>query len=120
MRSVRISSLFLCLMAVLVVSPAAPLRAQDAVTGDIRCLVIMLQAAHDADADIRQAGAIGSVYYFGRLEGRVTMPDLERLVAESIATMTPDLFAMEKVRCTGMVIERGQLLTDMGDRLAGR
>jgi hypothetical protein len=107
-------------MAVLVVSPATPVRAQNAVSDDIRCLVIMLQAAHDSDADIRQAGAIGSVYYFGRLEGRVAMPDLERLVTEAIAAMTPDLFAMEKVRCTGTVIERGQLLTDMGDRVAGR
>jgi len=75
-------------------------KAQDATTvADVRCVVIGLQIYDSSDAARQASGIWLSLYYLGRLHGRIPQLDIENLVVQEANKMTPTESASEAKRC---------------------
>jgi len=106
---------------------AAPANAQSdqgvamsaATRADLQCFVLNLVAVGSATEDeIKQAGSIGTMYFFGKL--RVEAPDLDLVAAvrqelESFQG-NPKAAAIAEA-CDSEVAERGSDLTQFGEEL---
>jgi len=73
-----------------------------------------------ADASRQSAGTMLTLYYIGRLEGRLPKLDLEELIVKEITTMMPDEFDSETKRCGLGLTEKGRQITTIGSDIAER
>jgi hypothetical protein len=101
---------------------SAQARAQDAETiADVRCFIAgVLIVARTSDPTQRSAGMMLSLYYIGRLDGRVPKLDLEELVIKEVSTMTTFDFSSEAKRCGASLTDRGQEITQIGNDMVER
>jgi len=89
-------------------------------TADARCVIIGIKLAGMADASRQSAGTMLTLYYIGRLEGRLPKLDLEELIVKEITTMMPDEFDSETKRCGLGLTEKGRQITTIGSDIAER
>ena len=61
-----------------------------------------------------------TLYYVGRLEGRVPKLDLKGFIVKEIARMMPDDFDSETKRCGLGLTEKGRQITRIGNDIAER
>lgn len=107
----------LCLLAL----ASAQVRAEDDTTiADVRCVVVGLRLSNDADARQRSAGLMTTLYYMGRLDGRVPALDLEAALLKEINTMTASDYVSEGMRCGAALSARGEQVTQIGKDLSER
>src|SRR5260370_16462066 len=101
---------------------SAQAPAQDAETiADVRCLIVGMKFAGMADPTQQSAGMMLSMYYIGRLDGRVPKLDIEALMIKEIITMTTSDYGSEAKRCGASLTDKGQAITRIGKtRLARR
>jgi hypothetical protein len=97
-------------------------RAQDTETiADVHCIIVGLRFSGMEDPNQRTAGSMLSIYYIGRLDGRVRELDLEELIVKEAGTMTNrDLFAAEAKRCGATLAARGKEITQLGKDIVER
>src|SRR5690348_7528152 len=96
-------------------------RAQDAETiADVRCVIVGVLLVQKADPTQRSAGSMLSMYYIGRLDGRVPKLDLEELIIKEGSTMTNSDFSAEAKRCGATLSARGQEITQIGKDIVER
>jgi hypothetical protein len=97
---------------------SAQTRAQEAETiADVRCVVVGTRLAQMADPTQRSAGMMLSMYYIGRLDGRVPKLDLEELLIKELSMMTTSDYGSEAKRCGGALQTRGQEIARIGKDL---
>lgn len=95
--------------------------AQDAETiADIRCLIVGVKLAGMADPAQRLTGTMASLYYVGRLDGRVPTLDIEDLIIKEIAVMTTSDYGSEAKRCGASITDKGQEITRIGNDMIVR
>ena len=97
----------------LLLAAAAP---DDVAMQDAQCLLALGHLGSSDDESTRQAGQIGSQYFFGRLDGR-SVPDLEALLNEAAATMKVEDLEGTLQRCAALLQKRGQALQAIGERM---
>jgi hypothetical protein len=96
-------------------------RAQDVETiADVRCVIVGVLLVQKADPAQRTAGSMLSMYYIGRLDGRVPKLDLEELILKEGGTMTNADFGAEAKRCGETLAARGQEITRIGQDIVAR
>jgi hypothetical protein len=87
------------------------------VTGDVRCLLTMeAYASNKANA---QAGAVGVIFFEGRLTARAPNLDLTAALKTEAARMTPTDFQSELRRCGALVQQAMQSLQTAQANLQG-
>ncbi len=114
------NTLLTMLVGALTLCPAqAP--AQDAETiADVRCVIVGMKFAGMADPTQRSAGMMLSMYYIGRLDGRVPKLDIEALMIKEISTMTTTDYGFEAKRCGASLTDKGQEITRIGKDIVER
>ena len=96
-------------------------RAQDVETvSDVRCVVIGMRLAGMADASQQSAGLMLSLYYIGRLDGRVPMLNLEDLMIKELSKMTSSDYNSEAKRCGASLTDKGQQIARIGKEMTER
>lgn len=124
----RLSKTFLSLATGLALLGAAPLAgAQTAPTAtsskdqDLRCFVVMGRIAAVDDKDTAQAGAIGMLYFTGKLDGQgVAEKALEDQAFAISQKMSDEALQKEAGVCGDLLEKRGAALSSMGDRIGVR
>ena len=61
-----------------------------------------------------------SMYYIGRLDGRVPKLDIEELMIKEISTMTTSDYGSEAKRCGASLTDKGQEITRIGKDMVER
>jgi hypothetical protein len=93
-------------------------HAQDVETAaDVRCLVVGIQMSRSLDATQHSSAMMVVMYYLGRIDRAVPGPNLEGLVANTASQMSTSEFQTEAARCGKSLIEKGQLLQQIGSNL---
>jgi hypothetical protein len=86
---------------------------------DIRCVIVAMQLSVSNDPAQRTGGSMLAMYYVGRLD-QYPAKVLEDAIFKELPAMTPDLFKFEAGRCGGILIEKGQVLTQIGKNITQR
>ena len=108
------NTLFAVLVGALALA-SAPARAQDAETiADVRCVIVGLLLVQKTDANQRSSGQMLSMYYIGRLDGRVPKLDLEELLIREGNSMTESDINSEAIRCGASLRDKGQEIVRIG------
>jgi len=95
--------------------------AQDAETiADVRCVIVGMKLVGIADPTQQSAGMMLSMYYIGRLDGRVPKLDIEELMIKEISTMTTSDYGSEAKRCGASLTDKGQEITRIGKDMVER
>lgn len=111
----------LSVLAGILMSSPLQASAQDVETiADVRCLVVGFKLAENVDAALRSAGMMLSIYYIGRLDGRVPSLDIEDLLIKEVTTMTPTDYGSEAKRCGASLADKGQEITRIGKDMIER
>jgi len=86
---------------------------------DIRCLMVGMRLSTFSDAAQRTGGNMLAIYYFGRLE-KFSAQQLEDAILKESLTIKPEDFQAESSRCGRILMEKGQVITKIGDDLVRR
>jgi hypothetical protein len=90
-------------------------QAQDSETiGDVRCVVVGIKIGGTSNAAQQSAGLLLTMYYIGRLDGRVPKLDFEGLLAKEAIKMTALEFKSEASRCGIHLTQKGEQITKIG------
>jgi hypothetical protein len=96
-------------------------EAQEAVNiADIRCVVVGMKLSEMVNSPDQSRGILLTLYYIGRLDGRVPQLDIENLLIEENSKMTSSDYASEAKRCGTGLAEKGQQITKVGKDLIER
>ena len=95
--------------------------AQEAVNiADIRCVVVGMKLAGVASSADQSRGFLLTLYYIGRLDGRVPKLDIENLLIAETSKMTSSDDAEEAKRCGAALVDKGEQIAKIGKDLIDR
>lgn len=107
-------------LASLLTCAALPAKADDqALRADIRCTIVGVLMV-DKGGQAGSLGMLASLYFLGKVDGRVPDADLEKLMTEEILKMNPALVESEAKRCGAELSERGKNLKTIGGDIQDR
>jgi hypothetical protein len=86
---------------------------------DIRCVIVAMQISVSADTNQRTGGNMLAMYYVGRLD-KYPARAIEDAIFKEMPAMTPDFFKTEAGRCGKILMEKGQVLTQIGNSITQR
>jgi hypothetical protein len=86
---------------------------------DIRCLIVGMQLSTATDTNQRTGGNMLTIYYFGRLE-HYSAKVLEDAIFKESLIIKPAEFESEAGRCGRTLMEKGQVITQIGSNLSRR
>jgi hypothetical protein len=86
---------------------------------DIRCVIVAMQISVTTDTNQRTGGNMLAMYYVGRLD-KYPAKVIEDAIFKELPAMTPDLFKTEADRCGRILMEKGQVLTQIGNSISQR
>jgi hypothetical protein len=93
--------------------------AQNAETiADIRCLAVGIKVTEQNNSSQQSAGTMLTLYYIGRLEGRISKLDIENLLSSEIRNMASVEYAAEAKRCAASLAEAGQQIARIGEAVS--
>jgi hypothetical protein len=78
---------------------------------DIRCVIVAMQLSITTDTNQRTGGNMLAMY-----PAKV----IEEAIFKELPAMTPDLFKTEAGRCGRILMEKGQVLTQIGNSVTQR
>ena len=83
---------------------------------DLTCMAVFLTIADSEDVQMQQAGTIGSLFFYGRLQGRAPEVNwFERLAAYAEAVTMDELMGHAQ-ECGGIVERVGQEMVDYSEQ----
>lgn len=86
---------------------------------DLTCMAVFLAVADSDDPEMQQAGAVGSLFFYGRLQGRAPDVDwFERLAAYADTVSLEELFSHGE-ECGGIVEQVGQDMVAYAEQHGG-
>jgi hypothetical protein len=96
-------------------------EAQETVTiEDVRCVVIGMRLSGGSNAADETRGIWMTLYYLGRLDGRVPKLDIENLLIQESKKMTASDYASAMKRCGAGLVGKGEQITKIGKDLIKR
>lgn len=87
---------------------------------DIRCVAVGMKLAGAANSSDQTRGFLLTLYYIGRLDGRVPKLDIENLLIVEGSKMSSSDDASEAKRCGASLVEKGEQITKIGKDLIER
>lgn len=101
--------------AVAQTKPERPLTAEE--TADLHCMAIYsVLASQPGQAE---SAAVGVFYFLGKLEGRDARTDWLERFNTFVAGLTDAELSANAQRCGQVLIDKGQALTELGQRMTG-
>ena len=101
-------------------SPIPAAYAEDSPpAADIRCVIVAMQISISNDTNQRTGGNMLAMYYVGRLD-KYPAKAIEDGIFKELPAMTPDLFKSEADRCGRSLMEKGEVLTQIGNSITNR
>jgi hypothetical protein len=94
--------------------PERPLTAEE--TADLHCMAIYSVLASQPEQ--AASAAVGVFYFLGRLEGRDAQTDWLERFHKFVTPLTEADLNANTQRCGQALIDRGQALTELGERMA--
>ena len=95
--------------------------AQESVNiADVRCVAVGMKLAGAANSADQSRGFLLTLYYLGRLDGRVPKLDIENLLIAEGSKMTSSDDASEAKRCGARLAVKGEQITKIGKDLIER
>jgi hypothetical protein len=85
---------------------------------DLRCILALTQLAKMDKPEFQQAGMMASLYYIGRLDGRVPDLDLEGALEREFKAMTPPEYGPLLQSCGATMQGRGAKISEIGANLS--
>lgn len=117
MRTHRSLAILIAILAL----PSMRVVAQDATTtADIRCVVVGMQMSGSVNSPLQPRGILLTLFYLGRLDGRVPELDIESLLIEQAGKMSDADYASEGRRCDAGLTQKGQQIIELGKHLIER
>jgi hypothetical protein len=108
------------LLLLAAVASFSPAQAEDVPSSaDIRCLMIGMRMSAVADPNQRTGGNMLAIYYFGRLE-KFSPKQLEEAILKESLSVKPEDFLADSSRCGKILMEKGHVITQIGDDLVRR
>lgn len=103
-------------MAAAIFAGSAQAQNADALAADTRCAMLGLSMAGAANAtdEQRQAGAMLSLYFVGKMYGASPGIDLRAAINQQASSLTPELMQSESRRCGEEFRTLGQTLSSLG------
>ena len=103
-------------MAAAIFAGSAHAQSADALAADTRCAMLGLSMAGASTAtdEQRQAGAMLSLYFVGKMYGRSPGIDLRAAINQQATSLTADLMQSESRRCGEEFRTLGQTLSALG------
>ena len=85
---------------------------------DARCVVVAMHMATLNSPQQRSTGVMLAIYYLGRLDGRSSGEDTERLIEDEARKMTPAELRSDAVRCGKVLTRKGREMMRIGADLS--
>jgi hypothetical protein len=92
----------------------------DPLTFDLRCMVVASILRESQEPGVRAAGTGAALFFFGRVDARLSDAELERRLAAEAATIRPEDHGQMMRACGAFMQARGQALIAVGQRIAAR
>ena len=109
------------ILAALFVSTFAQSSPQpDPLTFDLRCMIAASNLRESTDATARASGTAAALFYFGRIDARLTEAELERRLAAEAAIIPTENRSQLMRDCGAFMSARGQALIRIGQRISAR
>ena len=86
---------------------------------DVRCVIVAMQISISNDTNQRTGGNMLAMYYVGRLD-KYPAKAIEDAIFKELPALTPDLFKSEANRCGKSLMEKGEVLTQIGNSITNR
>jgi hypothetical protein len=90
------------------------LAADASVVSDTRCVIVGMQLSSVANSPQVTKGILMTMYYLGRLDGRLQEVDLQSLIVGELKKMSDADFASAKSRCDTELNAKGNEVTQIG------
>jgi hypothetical protein len=105
-------------LAAAALSAAPPASADDVkTTQDIRCVIVGATLVGSDDPQLKQLGTLSVLYFWGRLQGRDSMANIDARVLEEEAKMSAADVTAQAKTCEALVIAAGQDIQDLSKTL---
>jgi hypothetical protein len=103
-------------MATAIFAGSAQAQTADAFAADTRCAMLGLSmaGAPNATDEQRQAGAMLSLYFVGKMHGRSPGIELRAAINQQASSLTPEVAQSESRRCSEEFRVLGQTLQALG------
>ncbi|HEY3798103.1 MAG TPA: hypothetical protein VGL58_07085 [Caulobacteraceae bacterium] len=97
--------------------PATPLPPADPTTTDIRCIIVGGALSQNSDPDLQKLGNASMLYFWGRLEGRGALQNINARVIQEAAQLTAAQLTAEVNVCGAILTGATQGLQGLGDAI---
>jgi hypothetical protein len=108
------------LAALLLSTLAQAEQPPDPLTFDLRCMIVAASLRESQDANTRAAASGASLFFFGRVDSRLTEAELERRLTEESAAVLAGNRAEIMRACGAFMQVRGQAMIAIGQRMMAR
>ena len=106
------------IIAGLAIAAAAPAAAQT-VDQDVKCMLASnVFATQEKDPQRKQIAQASALYYFGRVDGRVPLPQLKDKILTVGKSFTPATLGPVMTTCARQLQDRQKALQDVGRQVA--
>lgn len=99
------------------VAPVVAQTTDVSMTADARCVIVGARLAASTDPSQKDRATMLIVYYIGKLDGRASGLNLERLIVDQAVHMTSADYPTELLRCSEALAVEGQEITRIGNEL---
>jgi phage FluMu protein gp41 len=107
------------MVAIPLLTLSANLHAQDAKTiDDVHCVIVGARLAGQSDSSKQSVGVMMTLYYVGRLDGRMPTLDLQSLIRKELSSITAADYEYERKRCGDRMAEKGKQIQQIGKDIA--
>ena len=89
----------------------------DETDDDVKCLAVSLNMSSSDNANDQSIGMLSTMFWMGKLDGRVPDADIEKRTLDAFGALKPDEVKTEQARCTETLTARGHTLTSLGQQL---
>jgi hypothetical protein len=87
------------------------------IDSDVKCLVLGIELTADPDPQLQTPGQLTSLYYMGRLNGRLSPADLQAKILAAGKAMSPADMTAAVQTCTATLGDVGKALAEARDAL---
>ena len=94
--------------------------ADEQTTSDARCIVTSVYLLSTGKPSQRLAGMMAAMYYFGRLDGKASKAEIEKLITKEAKEMDSADVRASAEQCGQVLVAKGKEITQIGREISGR
>lgn len=99
---------------------ASPAQNADTLDYDVRCLYVAVRVSQLDDPSLQSAGFASTMYFMGRLDGRLSEDALEERLTNESLRVTEEEFKAAAIACGDTLIKKGEAMQRIGQGMMDR